>query len=182
MEILTNYEIPNLKNEKQKIFVTNVYGCIDIEHIKNYLKQLESIKTKNKNIEEIIYLPNTYIYDIKQILWGIFIAYNAIQEKINISEKLGIEILLTLNYTNQIKNIITQSYPKNGKNTGFLIIIKKKKINKKQINQIKTKLKINEINKIKYNKKEALKYYSIENNTDNENLLKIIEKMAGKTI
>ncbi|HOD89771.1 MAG TPA: hypothetical protein PKK56_01665, partial [archaeon] len=80
------------------------------------------------------------------------------------------------------KNIKTQNNHKKGKNKGFLKIIKKKKINKKQINQIKTKLKINEINKIKYNKKEALKYYSIENNTDNENLLKIIEKMAGKTI
>lgn len=181
MNTLINYEIPDIKDEKQKIFVTNIYGCITIDDPKKYVNQIETIK-KNKNIKEIIYLPNIYIYDIKQILWGIFIAYNNIQDKINVSEKLGIEILLTLNYTNQINNIITQSYPKNGKNTGFLIIITNKKINEKQINQIKTKLKIKEIKKIKYNKQKTLKYYNIKNKTDKENLLQIIEKMAGKNV
>jgi len=166
------------KVNKNNYYLNIIYCSIDINDIENYLKRIENLKnSKNKNIE-LIFIPNKKIYNLKHLLWGLFIAKNKFLEQINISKSLWIESILIFNYTDQINKIQEEWYLQEGVNKNiFFILLTKEKINKKQITEIKEKLNIKEKDseKIKFNTKQFMDFYKVTK-PDIEN--KILEKIS----
>ncbi|MFA5746157.1 MAG: hypothetical protein WCX82_04725 [archaeon] len=96
------FEIGNKK------YTTKYISCININNIENYLKRLEL----NKTVVSCIILPQNK-HATEKIDWAVFQAMNKFNDKINIAKDLETEMLLILNNTNQIHQIIRENQEKN---------------------------------------------------------------------
>ena len=158
---------------EKNIYIEYIFSSIDIIDTEKYLKAVHKNK---KNDLEIIMIPNDYLYNIDHLLFSVFISKNKIIDKINVSDNLWLETLLTLNLTDQIHKIQKEWNLKPGKNNYFVVFVSNKKISKSRINKIIKDLEIKFIKKNRFNKENAKEFYKIKENKDVDK--KIIEEMT----
>ncbi len=163
-------------NLNKEMYIENIYCSIDINNIENYLKRSDKLSNSFKPEIKLIIVPNQYIYGIEQIYWGIFIALNKFEDRINISKKLWTEVLLTLDCTDQINRINKKWYLKEGKSNYFVFILSSNKLKAKDLKLVKKELDINKLENIRCFKTKAKEYYKIKNNK--QVLDQIIEQMS----
>jgi len=171
-----NFQLNNHDARYLKI----IYCSIDINNIEKYLKRVGELEI-TKNIK-ISFIPNKYIYSINHLCFASYITEHKFIDNINVSNNFSTEILLTISYSDQIKNISNELYLKEEKNKYvFMLILSKKKIEKKEIEKIKNELNIKEKSEkeIKFNTTDALLYYKVKSPNAED---KIIEKMGLSTI
>lgn len=155
-----------------------LYTSIDINNIENYLKRIGTLE-RTKRIK-ISFIPNKNLYSLNHLLFATYITENRFLDKINISNSFNTELLLALSASGQINRIPKEWYLQEGKNKNkevFVLILSKKKTTKKELDTLKKELNLCILSdeKIKFNKKEAIKFYKLKEPDAEE---KIIEKMA----
>ncbi|GEM_PF-1516563 len=157
-----------------------IYCSIDINSIEKYLKRVGEVERTQKL--KISFVPNKYLYSFNHLLFACFITESKFIDSINVSNNFSTEMLLTISYSDQIKNISKELYLKEGKNKDvFMLILSEKIIAAKEREKIKNELNIKEQNdkSIKFNIKESLLFYKVKEPNAED---KIIEKMGLSTV
>lgn len=163
--------------ENNKIYIKYIYGSITNITIENYLKRIEEIKVqkKLKNLE-IAIIPQSLVYSTDHLNWAIFITKHRISDKLNVSNDLNKEMLLTINCTDQLSKLEKLVYDK----YYFICFISKKKISEKETNYFLFKNFIEKkITSKSFNKKEVIKKYNLKSQSG---MSEIIEKMSQRSI
>lgn len=165
----------DLKNNK--IYIKYIYGSITNITIENYLKRIEEIKVqkKLKNLE-ITIIPKSLVYSTDHLNWAIFITKHRILDKLNVSNDLNKEMLLTINCTDQLSKLEKLVNDKDY----FICFISKKKISEKETSYFLFKNFLEKkITSKSFNKKEVIKKYNLKSQSG---MSEIIEKMSQRSI
>jgi len=160
--------------ESNKIYIKYIYGSITNITIENYLKRIAGLK-KQKN-PEVLLIPSYLAYNLEHLNWAIFITKYRFYDKLNVSNDISKELLLTLNCTDQLKNI---DYSNDSKKYFVCFLSNKKITDKLAFSLLGDNFKIAKISTKSFNQKKIIKKYNLRSKNK---ITELIEKMSQRSI